>query len=97
MKKNWVLISVSLSAIGFIMGCVTGVTGGKPKVEFSDKNGTARFFEVKELETIPAISNAFADYRYEYMTLYEAAKWPDIIPGHTVTEGFVCSRRGPKH
>ena len=26
------------------------------------------------------------------MTLHEAAKWPDIIPGHTVTEGFVlCS------
>ena len=92
MKNNALLNAVSLVVLGFVMGCASGVIGGKPKVQLSDKNGTTRIFEVNELKAIAAISNAFGDYRYKYMTLYEAAKWPDIIPGHTVTEGFVlCS------
>ena len=71
MKNNVLLNAVSLVVVAFVMGCASGVVGGKPKVQLSDKNGTARILEVNELIVIAAISNAFGDYRYKYMTLYE--------------------------
>jgi hypothetical protein len=38
-----------------------------------------------------AITNAFSNYKYKWMTLWEARVWPDVIAGVHLSEGFVLT------
>ena len=93
MKDNRVLIAVGSAVVGFALGCVTDVTGGKPRLPLSEKTGNERIFVANEIETSVAITSAFENFRYRDMMLYEAAKsdWDYLVRGWHPTNGFVLA------
>ena len=93
MKANWLQIAVSSALAGFALGCVTDVTGGKPRLPLAENPGNERIFVANEIETSVAITSAFGNFRYRDTMLYEAAKsdWDYLVRGWHPTNGFVLA------
>ena len=89
MNSGWDKGIIASMALGLsaVAGCST--LGDNPSLPLADKKGTARFFVSNEAETIAAITNAFANYRYRGMSLYDAIGQDYLALDWHPTNGFV--------
>ena len=88
----------SMVAVAVLGACVFRALGEDPTLPLSNKKGTERTFDAGENAMLTAITNAFKDFKYRGMDLYEATKfrWDDMAPGWHPTNGFqLFPLRGP--
>jgi hypothetical protein len=87
--KQFTAGAVISIAFALICGCASGVTGGKPQLELSNKSGTIRAFATNEPRVIECITNALGDFRYRGMQLCEASEASSLLPNSSLENGFV--------
>src|SRR6478752_7437036 len=69
MRCRQIIGTVAMMGLLLMVGCATGVVGGKPQLPLSDKRGSARVFVATPNRVIAAITNALGRYEYRGMVL----------------------------
>lgn len=77
-------------AVWLTTGCAAGVVGGKPRLPLSGKGGSHRVLQASAPATISAITNAFANFQYRGMALYDAGRWRDVLPRQPTSGFLLC-------